>query len=182
MAEANNLLGGFDPNLGMVQVGKQIKSLYNPDHRNFAPRLGLAWDLSGKGTTVIRAGGGIIFNTLLPMQTFTGVAGNAVNVSGGVATVPTGASNCREWRVHAGHGHDRRRECHNSRRLWLDPGIELAEQQFQRAHFLRSQHRRVQRRSSDGGSPPCSLAVIDHNFRTPYVTTWTLGRPACPHE
>jgi hypothetical protein len=27
---------------------------------------------------------------------------------------------------------------------------------------------------SDGGSP-CSLAVIDHNFRTPYVTNWTFG-------
>ncbi len=76
----------------MVQVGQQIKSLYNPDHKNFAPRLGLAWDLTGKGTTVIRAGGGVIFNTLLPMQTFTGVAGNAVNVTGGVATVPTGAA------------------------------------------------------------------------------------------
>ncbi len=43
--EANNLLGNFDPNVGMVQVGHQISSLYNPDHKNFGPRVGFAWDI-----------------------------------------------------------------------------------------------------------------------------------------
>lgn len=32
-----------------------------PDHNNFAPRFGIAYDLSGKGTTVIRAGYGISY-------------------------------------------------------------------------------------------------------------------------
>ena len=92
MSESNNLLGGFDPRLGMVQVGQQISSFYNGDHKNFSPRLGLAWDLSGKGTTVLRAGYSLIFNSLLAMQTFTGASGNSVNGNGGVATVPTGAT------------------------------------------------------------------------------------------
>src|SRR6202171_2171521 len=34
----------------------------------------------------------MIFNSLLPMQTFTGASGNAPNGVGGVATVPTGAT------------------------------------------------------------------------------------------
>ena len=45
--EANNLLGNFDPNLGMVQVGHQIGSLYKPDHSNFGPRAGFAWNIFG---------------------------------------------------------------------------------------------------------------------------------------
>jgi len=40
--ESNDLLGNFDPNVGLVQVGKQISSPYQGDHTNFAPRLGLA--------------------------------------------------------------------------------------------------------------------------------------------
>ena len=178
MAEAHNLLGGFDPNLGMVQVGQQIKSLYKPDHRNFAPRLGLAWDLTGKGTTVIRAGAGIIFNTLLPMQTFTGVAGNAVNVTGGVTTVPTGATivvngastpgtgtiAVANVRVPGGSGSTLASNWqNNSSSVPIFSGANTVE-------------------CGDGsndnlGNPtsPCSLAVIDPNFRTPYVTNWTLG-------
>jgi hypothetical protein len=170
MAEAHNLLGGFDPTLGMVQVGQQIKSLYNPDHKNFAPRLGLAWDLSGKGTTVIRAGAGIIFNTLLPMQTFTGVAGNAVNVTGGVATVPTGASIVVNNVSTPGTGTIAVANV-------AIPGSSIAPNWqnnsasvpiFSGANTVKCSD------GSDGGSP-CSLAVIDHNFRTPYVTNWTLG-------
>jgi hypothetical protein len=44
--EAHNLLGNFDPNVGLVQVDtgtNKISSLYNPDHKNFAPRFGFAW-------------------------------------------------------------------------------------------------------------------------------------------
>ena len=40
--EAHDLLGNFDPNIGLVQVGHQISSLYNPDHKNFGPRAGFA--------------------------------------------------------------------------------------------------------------------------------------------
>ncbi len=39
--------------------------LYNPDHNNFAPRLGLAWSLGKNDSTVIRAGYGIFYDTVL---------------------------------------------------------------------------------------------------------------------
>jgi outer membrane receptor protein involved in Fe transport len=59
--EAHDLLGNFDPAVGLVQVGHQISKPYNTDYNNFAPRLGVAWDFSGKGTTVLRAAGGVMY-------------------------------------------------------------------------------------------------------------------------
>lgn len=39
--------------------------LYNPDYKNFAPRLGIAWSLGPKSLTVVRAGYGIFYDTVL---------------------------------------------------------------------------------------------------------------------
>ncbi len=83
--EAHNLLGNFDPNVGLVQVGHQISSLWNPDHTNFGPRFGFAWDIGGNGRTVLRGGGGLIYETV-NWQSFV-----AFNNAFGPGSVPTGA-------------------------------------------------------------------------------------------
>ena len=43
---------------------------YLPDYKNFAPRLGLAYDLFGDGKTVIRAGGGIFYDRRVGWEMF----------------------------------------------------------------------------------------------------------------
>ena len=178
-------MGGFDPNLGMVQVGQQIKSLYNGDHKNFAPEIGHCLGYFGQGNYRDPRRGGIIFNSLLPMQTFTGLAGNAVNVSGGVATVPTGAAlirvvhepgKCR-IRLRTGHWHDCRRECRNPAVRRLDRWHRTGRITVPACLFSPEPTQSSVATAVDGepADSPCSLAVIDHNFRTPYVTNWTLG-------
>ncbi len=79
IGEKNNLLSNFDPASGLVLVGSPgLPRLYQRDWNNFSPRLGLAWDLKGKGKTVLRAGWGLFYDAFsqdffagqLPFNTF----------------------------------------------------------------------------------------------------------------
>jgi outer membrane receptor protein involved in Fe transport len=55
IGERNNLLSNFDSRAGLVLVGTGgLNSLYEPDRNDFSPRLGLAWDVTGRGQTVER--------------------------------------------------------------------------------------------------------------------------------
>lgn len=73
VAEKNNLFANFivsnfdaatDTGTGTLQqVGSAgLKRLYQPDYKNFSPRAGIAWDVTGKGKTVVRAGFGVFFD------------------------------------------------------------------------------------------------------------------------
>ena len=95
LKEKNDLLGNFDPTLGMVQEGQSSvgNTLWKTDHKDFSPRLGFAYDLSGKGTTVIRGGGSIIYSMFNPAQF---LASSPNNFGGGtLAGVPTAACNMK---------------------------------------------------------------------------------------
>jgi len=80
VAERNHLFSDFDPSSGSLQrVGPGgFSSLYNPDKKNFSPRASIVWDVTGKGSTVLRAGYGLFFDAFsqdmmlghLPYPTF----------------------------------------------------------------------------------------------------------------
>ena len=65
VAEELNHVFGFDFNTGkqlFPVLGQIRKSIINPDHLNFAPRLGLAWNPEWARSFTIRAGAGIYFD------------------------------------------------------------------------------------------------------------------------
>jgi len=69
MQEKSNLLSNvtnFDAAGGtftLTQVGQPgLSNLYNPDKKDFAPRASIAWDVTGKGKTVVRAGFGMFYD------------------------------------------------------------------------------------------------------------------------
>ncbi len=87
VGEKNNLLSNITsvaPSTGtgtftLTQVGQPgLSSLYNPDKKDFAPRISAAWDVTGKGKTVVRAGFGMFYDAFsqdmvlghLPYPTF----------------------------------------------------------------------------------------------------------------
>ncbi|HWW18452.1 MAG TPA: TonB-dependent receptor [Candidatus Saccharimonadales bacterium] len=83
----------------LTQVGRPgLSNLYNPDKKDFAPRISLAWDLTGKGKTVIRVGYGMFFDSFsqdmvlghLPYAPFFD-PGPAYNNIGPAAILSTGA-------------------------------------------------------------------------------------------
>ncbi len=97
LAEKNNLIGTWDPTVGFEQVGVNIKHPYNPDSKDFSPRVGLAWDVSGKGTTVLHVGAGIYYTNIIIDQLINSKGG--VGRAPGITAIPTAYSlYCGEWR------------------------------------------------------------------------------------
>lgn len=69
VAEKNNLMSNItnlDPvgqSVTLTRVGSGgLDKLYQPDYKNFAPRISLAWDVFGSGKTVVRSGYGVFFD------------------------------------------------------------------------------------------------------------------------
>jgi hypothetical protein len=91
LKEINNLIGNFDPTAGLEQVGQNgLKSAYNAYARDISPRFGVAWDVTGKGTTVVRAGGGVYYDNAISGQ-FIGLQGNLPASQIGIQAIPTGS-------------------------------------------------------------------------------------------
>ncbi len=168
--EDNNLLGNWEPSVGFEQVGKNISSIYNSDHRNFSPRIGFAWDVTGKGTTVVRAGASIVYS-LLSMNTFLSQQNTQNTVTLGVGTVPTGATifdaACPTGCPGIGSIVTTGITLHPQNITWQDQSTAI---------YPSSVTGLVQCGDGVGTNPgPCDTFAMNRNFRTPYVTNWTVG-------
>jgi hypothetical protein len=156
--EAHNLLGNFDPNAGLVQVNtgaNRISSLYKPDPKNFAPRFGFAWDTNGKGSTVVRGGVGMVYETV-NWQSFI-----AFNNAFGPGSVPTGG-------------------LFNGAQI--DPGGTITTGNITVKNFLNPAPWDTPNLPLYGNpvvdcTPPnpCPVMTVSRNLSTPYVWNWSLS-------
>ncbi len=156
--EAHNLLGNFDPNsaTGLIQAGEPgVSGPYNPDHKNFAPRLGFAWDVTGKGNTVLRGGGGLVYETINWESLL------AFNNAFGLGNVPTGAiidgsGGTAGGTITAGN-------------LAIPPGMP----QWDSGVPIYGAN--VSTSLINCFNNPCPIMSVDRNITTPYVWNWTLN-------
>jgi hypothetical protein len=68
---ADNLWATFDPTspTGITQQGAPgFNTMWKPDYHDFSPRAGFAWDVTGKGTTVVRGGFSIMYSSFSAVQ------------------------------------------------------------------------------------------------------------------
>jgi hypothetical protein len=176
-ADNSNRLGNFDPNSpnGFVQVGNGIVTPYNPDHRDWSPRVGFAWDIFGNQKTVLRAGAGLLYE-FVPSSAFLNSGGNAV----GLGKVPTGAVICENGNCVPGSGTIAAATINPSATSltngWQNngPGTPV----FSGAVTC-GDGKPVLNPGNTGVIPgsapaPCSTGAFDRNLRTPYIETWNI--------
>ena len=162
--EVNNHLGNFDPNspFGIVQQGEPSvgNTLWKPDRGNWSPRLGLAWDVTGKGTTVVRAGAGVFYS----LYSLAWIADwSTPGASTSIAADPAGACTtsvnigkpCPQ--TFGGTLVDGTAQIPGAKLTWSGPvfptGLTL----------------------SCTTAAPCSIGAVDPHLKTPYMVDWNLG-------
>jgi len=162
--EVNSLFGNFDPALGMVQQGQPSvgDTLIRPDRKNFSPRLGIAWDVTGKGTTVVRAGASVIYSAI-PVGTFTTQLALQNSTGTSIAADPAGAC---QTAVAIGVPCPKTFGGTNLLANASYPGSSL---NWNGVVFPQG-----------GGlsctkGVPCNLMAIDPNLKAPYVASWNFG-------
>lgn len=163
VTEANNLFGNFDPTspTGLIQQSGG-HPVYNGAYDNFEPRFGLAWDVTGKGTTVVRAGAGVTYGVYPLLDLIGSTQGATLN------NIPTG------FKLVAANGS-----------VIPSPGT----QQTGSLSLLPAQMQWIAGQpifNSSGASlacgngikpnpASCGINVIDKNFKLTRVFTWSFG-------
>ena len=159
--EQHNLLGNFDPNspTGLIQVGEPgVSGPYNPDHKNFAPRLGFAWDVNGKGSTVIRGGAGLVYETV------NWEAMLAFNNAFGLGNVPTAAT------IDAGG--DTAGGTITAGNLAIPP---VMPQWDSGVPIFGANVSTTTLDCDPVNAAPCPIMSVARNLTTPYIWHWTIG-------
>ncbi|MGH9679134.1 MAG: TonB-dependent receptor domain-containing protein, partial [Candidatus Acidiferrales bacterium] len=186
--DKNDLLGNFDPAVGLEQVGKQIPSLYHGDHNNFSPRLGFAWDVMGDGKTVVRGGASVMYEQIsydvmmaysnlwglktIPTGATLYVNGSSIGTAGGtINTSAVGPVSGGQLFGSSSGGTSTSPALGSLNYNYFNNSSSTPLYSFSKA-------------ACGDGNPvpgvlptpqPCSILAMDQNLRTPYVTALSLG-------
>ncbi|HXR17919.1 MAG TPA: TonB-dependent receptor [Terriglobales bacterium] len=149
--DSRDLLANYVPTEGVVQVGRGISSPYPTKYNNISPRLGFAWDMFGTGKTLLRGGGGIIFEQP-SIRTFM-FSGGGLNLNPTTAAlgVTPGNGSIASFLVVS---------TDTSQINWgTGPGPVFPSSATEGCSL----------------SSQCSVFAVAPNFRTPYVENWNFN-------
>jgi len=190
MKDANNNIGNFDPSssTGMVQQGQPgFGTIWKNDPFDFEPRLGLAWDMKGNGTTVMRLGVGLIHETWT-LETFEGQFNMQGNGSTAINAIPTAATISCGITTYVpsficpssgGGTNNLGAVGYNANQLCWDPAVPAVG-----SGCTGSPTQTVLPGGTGGpkcgdgvgsAASPCSLMSVNQNLKLPFVITYNLG-------
>lgn len=177
--EVNGLYGNFDPNsqFGIVQQGEPGvgPTLWKPNRKNFSPRVGFAWDVTGKGTTVVRGGSSVMYTTIFARAFMdngppnNSLGNNAEDPSGACSVnVPVGQT-CASAGGHTFGGTiNLAQATFLAPQLGCNPAISACLGWNNSVVF-------PQGALSCTQAAPCPLYGMSPNLKTPYVVNYSLG-------
>jgi hypothetical protein len=184
MKDINNNLGSFDPTKGMVQQGLGgMGAIYNGDRNGFEPRIGFAYDMNGKGTTVIRGGASLI-HTSFSLATFLAQFSLQNNNATTPGAVPTGAAIQCDGVINVGCPTQGTGTIslgavtYQPSRLCWDPTnpITPACTSGQKTVFpAATGGGAVCGDGLPGDASPCDIMGVDPNLKSPFVVNYSLG-------
>jgi hypothetical protein len=142
-------LAVFVPGKGLVLQGAGIDSIFPPNHNDFAPRLGFAYQPTEKGDLVVRGGFGIFFDQINmnpfldfrpPITAAQGLEGNPI----GPSPVSTYTRNGYNWQTVQSGG------------VSIFPGVTTCADPFCTTN------------------PGLNVFGVNQNFRTPHFANYNL--------
>jgi hypothetical protein len=161
--EVNHLLGNFDPTSATGLVQQSGGALSKTDFNNLAPRLGVAWDVTGKGTTVIRAGAGIYYTSDIAQWVFSAITPHT-NPTGAQLFLANGTSVSGPGTMNNGN-------------VAVTGSALTANWNVNTPIFGSLPQTGSTLKCGNGISPnpsPCNIGAVDPNIHGPYVTNWNL--------
>jgi hypothetical protein len=173
--EANNLWADFDPSspTGLVQQGSPGHSrMWNPDRGDFSPRVGFAWDLNGKGTTVVRGGFSIIYESFTAVE-WMNQNQFQNNSSVSLAANPTGAY--IDDGVCSGVNEATLTSCPTLGGNIVVKAAKFTASQLNPWGGAATIFPSGAAIGCGGPSGKCTLMAVDPNLKTPYVENFSLG-------
>lgn len=143
--ETSNLLGGFSPTAGLLQIGTNgFNTLFKPNRTDFSPRFGLAWDPTGHGTTAIRTGAALIYDH------------PNLELLAGAGSIPTGFSL---------NGVQGTGTIKNSTVFVVPSNSDWNNVVFPNLNIT----------PSCSSFAQCNITFVDPNLRFPYIVDWNFG-------
>ena len=161
--DSRNLLANYVPTSqsGLVQVGQGISSPYPTNYNNLSPRVGIAWDVFGKGKTVFRSGFGIIFEQPSIRTFMFNGGGLNLNPSGVPYVNASGNLVQPEGTITA----FLRESSDGTLINWSSAGPIFPSAAGNQCSLF----------DADGNPNQCNVFAVDQHLKTPYVMNWNFN-------
>lgn len=185
LSEANNKLAQFDPTsaTGLSQLGTpSLPQTWHPQGfgANMQPRFGMVWDVTGKGTTVVRGAIGIYSNWPV-WQVPVNIALLGNNPTGGIFYSANGTPTQGPGSITSGTVTFATAAAVGANPpvptlTWTATGPVFQTGGIKCGNGLGQVNPNAPTGPANPANPgTCSIGEMDQNWRLPYVEEWTLG-------